>query len=93
MLTENDLAWFAARLAIALHETNREYLMGIHNLREELKDIPGGREMVMGYLDGGRTQIYCIGEHEIKFDGARIVSASDIRDALESKKKLFLSTP
>jgi len=92
-LSPNDLNWFAARLAIALHETNREYRMGIHNLREELRHIDGGKNLTMRYGESGRTQIFSIGEHELEFSGVQSVTAADIEAALEFKKKVFLNTP
>ena len=86
-MNETDLAWFAARLSIAVYDTNREYLMGhVADLRESLRDIPGGRSLTMRYEDGGATQVFQIGEDELPFPGSQSVSASDIRSELDKKK-------
>jgi len=34
-VNQTNLDWYAARLAVAIFDTNAEYRMGIHNLREE----------------------------------------------------------
>jgi hypothetical protein len=41
-LSPNDLDWFAARLSIAVYDTNREYLMDrLSQLKYGLGDVPG----------------------------------------------------
>ena len=41
-LSTNDLDWFAARLSLAVYDTNRESPeMSIYELRQALRDIPG----------------------------------------------------
>jgi hypothetical protein len=92
-VNQTNLDWYAARLAVAIFDTNAEYRMGIHNLREELKHVPGGKDLTMRYGSGGRTQIYTVGEEELEFSGVQSVTAADIEAALESKKKVFLNTP
>jgi len=84
-VNQSALDWFAARLAIAVHDTNAEQQMSIQAFREALKNIPGGDKMVMRYGNGGRTQIFVIGEDEIEVGPE--ATASDIEAALERKKK------
>lgn len=84
-MNQNDLDWYSARLAIAVHDTNAEQQMSINSVREALKHIPGGSSMTMRYGNGGRTQIFTIGEEEVEVGPD--ASASDIEAALERKKK------
>jgi hypothetical protein len=52
--TDSDLKWFAARLSIAVHETNREYSMGIGgDLKARLSAIPGIEEATSD-IEGGQ---------------------------------------
>jgi hypothetical protein len=52
--TDSDLKWFAARLSIAIHETNREYSMGIGgDLKARLGAIPGIEEATSD-IEGGQ---------------------------------------
>jgi hypothetical protein len=85
-VTPLDLDWFAARLAIAVHDTNAEQQMSIQTFREALKHIPGGSNMTMRYGLGGRTQIFIIGDDEVEVGPD--ATPSDIEAALERKKKL-----
>jgi hypothetical protein len=62
--------------------------MGVHDLREQLKHIPGGRDLTMRYEDGGSVQVFVIGEDEVRLPGSMSPRASDIEFALNSKKKL-----
>jgi hypothetical protein len=84
-VNETDLDWFAARLAIAVYETNAEQQMSIQAVREALKHIPGGKTMTMRYGAGGRTQIFMIGDDEVEVGPD--ATPSDIEAALERKKK------
>jgi|GEM_PF-6363404 len=59
--------------------------MSIQAFRVALKHIPGGDKMVMRYGQGGRTQIFVIGEDEVEVGPD--ATASDIEAALELKKK------
>lgn len=87
-MDQRNLDWFAARLAIAVYDINSEHRMGhITELREAMKDVPGGKDLIMRYEDGGTTQIYKIGEDELRFLGSCTVSADDLLTALEDKKK------
>ena len=61
-IKQNDLDWYAARLAIAVYDTNAEYRMSIQNIRDELKHLPGGSDLTMRYGQSGRTQIFMIGD-------------------------------
>lgn len=88
MLSGNDIDWFAARLAVAIHDTNAEYRMGVHDLREQLRHIPGGRDLTMRYEDGGAIQVFKIGDDEVRLPGTNFPSAPDIEAALEAKKKV-----
>lgn len=85
-MDQPNLEWFAARLAIAVHDTNAEQQMSIQAVREALKHIPGGKSMTMRYGAGGRTQIFQIGEDEVEVGPD--ASPSEIEAALERKKKL-----
>jgi hypothetical protein len=84
-VNQSALDWFAARLAIAVYDTNAEQQMSIQAFRVALKHIPGGDKMVMRYGPGGRTQIFVIGEDEVEVGPD--ATASDIEAALELKKK------
>lgn len=87
-MTPLDLDWYAARLAVAIYDTNAEYRMGVHDLREGLKHIPGGKNLTMRYESNG-DQVFIVGGEEVCFAGNRSVSAGDIEIALSlSKKKL-----
>jgi hypothetical protein len=54
--------------------------MGIHSLKEELKDIPGIGQLVMSYEDGGKVQVFSIGE--IKARVGPMAQIAEIRLAL-----------
>jgi hypothetical protein len=89
-VNQTDLDWYAARLAIAVHDINAEQQMSIQAVREALKHIPGGKSLTMRYGNGGRTQIFMIGDLEIETgpdatpaDIERLYEAG-----LELKKKL-----
>jgi hypothetical protein len=84
-VNQSALDWFAARLAIAVHDTNAEQQMSIQSFREALNHIPGGSSMTMRYGNGGRTQIFMIGDDEVEVGPD--ATASDIEAALERKKK------
>lgn len=87
MISQNDLDWYAARLAIAVYDTNAEYRMSIQNIRDELRHLPGGPELTMRYGEGGRTQIFMIGG--IAVEVGPLATALDIEAAfVEAKKKL-----
>ena len=88
MLSQTEMDWFAARLSVAVYDTNAEYRMGIHDLRQQLKHIPGGRDLTMRYEDGGAVQVFKIGEDEVRLPGSQFPNAAAIEAALESKKKV-----
>lgn len=53
-LSANDLAWFAARLSLAVYDTNRETpAMLIHEMREALKGLPGLEDLQITYQPDG----------------------------------------
>lgn len=83
-MNETDLAWIAAELACELNRIRCEERMSINAFREALSDIPGGMQMTMRYGDGGRTQIFKIGEDEVEVGPD--ATAEDIRAALTKKK-------
>ena len=85
MLSQANLDWYAARLAIAVHDTNAEQQMSIQSIREALSHIPGGQSMTMRYGAGGRTQIFVIGDEEVEVGPD--ATATEIEAALELKKK------
>jgi hypothetical protein len=84
-VNQTDLDWYAARLAIAVHDINAEQQMSIQAVREALKHIPGGKSLTMRYGNGGRTQIFMIGDDEVEVGPD--ATPSDIEAALERKKK------
>jgi hypothetical protein len=85
-VNQTNLDWYAARLAIAVHDINAEQQMSIQAVREALKHIPGGKSLTMRYGAGGRTQIFMIGDYEVEVGPD--ATPSDIEAALERKKKL-----
>lgn len=68
--------------------------MSINTFRQALAHIPGGPEMTMRYGNGGRTQIFQIGDLEI--ETGPDATAADIEQlyeaGLELKKKVFSNT-
>jgi hypothetical protein len=57
-LNQNDLDWYAARLAIAVHETRRlTPEMSVLELKDALKDIPGIDTMTVGYSRDGKQLV------------------------------------
>ena len=85
LLDQNHIDWFATRLAIAVHDINAEQQMSIQAIREALSHIPGGSNATMRYGQGGRTQIFMIGDEEVEVGPE--ATASDIEAELERKKK------
>lgn len=86
LLEQHDIDWIAAELACELNRIRCLEQMSINVIREALKHIPGGRNMTMRYGQGGRTQIFMIGEDEVEVGPE--AGPSDIEAALEHKKKL-----
>lgn len=79
--------WYATRLAVAVLDTNTEYRMSIHSIRQDLKHLPGGAGATMRYGDGGRTQIFTIGDVTVEVGPE--ATSRDIEAAFhEAKKKL-----
>ncbi len=85
MLGQTHLDWFATRLALAVHDINADQQMSIQAIREALSHIPGGSEARMRYGQGGRTQIFMIGDEEVEVGPE--ATAADIEAELERKKK------
>ena len=56
--------------------------MGIADLREQLKDLPGAATLTMSYQDGGRTETYKIGETIVSVEAG--ATAKAIREAFEA---------
>lgn len=54
------------RLNLAVYDTNAEYRMSIHDLRQGLKHIPGSQDLVMQYGNGGATEIYIMGDVHVE---------------------------
>jgi len=66
MLQQNDLEWYAARISIAVYDTNRETPeMSAYELREALKGIPGSEDLTIGRADNG-NQIIHIGDKTLE---------------------------
>src|SRR4051812_24994772 len=61
--TRADLDWFAARLSIAVYDTNAEYRMGIYELKQQLRHLQGINDLTMRYGKGD-AQIFRMGEIE-----------------------------
>lgn len=64
--------------------------MSINAIRKALAHLTGGKDATMRYGQGGRTQIFQIGEEEVEVGPD--ATAADIEAALESKKKVCLTT-
>ena len=88
-MNQNHLDWFAARLAIAVYETNAEQQMSIQHFRKALDHIPGAKSMTMRYGLGGCTQIFQIGDDEVEVGPD--ATASEIEAALHKKKVQHLN--
>ena len=58
--------------------------MSIRELREQLSDIPGASTMTMEYENGGRIQVFKIGEVEVRLESGLTNLAPAIRAAIES---------
>jgi hypothetical protein len=86
LLEQHDIDWIAAELACELNRIRCEERMSINAVREALKHIPGGANLTMRYGNGGRTQIFVIGEDEVEVGPD--ATPTDIEAALERKKKL-----
>jgi hypothetical protein len=89
LLNQNHLDWFAARLSIAVYDTNQEYRLGIVNLKEQLAHIPGINNLTMQYGQG--TEIYTMGDIEVEVPA--MATPEEIAKALANpfdnpKKKL-----
>jgi hypothetical protein len=72
---------------IAVYDTNAEYRMSIQAVRDALKHLPGGDKITMRYGDGGRTQVFTIGEQAVEV-GPEATTAEIEAAFNESKKKL-----
>jgi len=75
---------YARDLERAILQLSREQRMGIASLRESLKSFPGASSLTMNYKDGGRTEVYAMGETSIEVPAG----ASDTEVADAFKKKL-----
>lgn len=84
LLDDTDIAWIAAELACEVNRINCEQRMSINTIRQGLSHIPGGANATMRYGQGGRTQIFMIGEEEVEVGPD--ATASDIEAALNKKK-------
>ena len=57
-MNKSDLDWFAARLAIGIHEINRGgRAMLIEEMREGLKEIPGFESLKIEYGPSGHQKL------------------------------------
>ena len=82
-LSQNDLDWFAARLSIAVHDTNREFrALSVQDLKEKLRDIPGIENLSMFYRAG--RQMFALNGYVAETDPNATVAEieSAIRTAL-----------
>lgn len=86
MLSQHHLDWFAARLLIAVKDTNDEFrkqYMGIVNIKQALAHVPGIDSLTMQYGDKG-VQVFKWGDMSVEVPansseaavGAAITSAT-----------------
>jgi len=81
-MNDTDLAWFAARLAIAVHETRRlTPEMSVLELREALKGIEGAEYLTMSYGPSGQQLIHIADK---TLEVGPMASNHEIRLALEN---------
>ncbi len=82
MLSQSDLDWFAARLSIAVYDTNRETPeMSVYELKEALKDITGIDTLTIQSASNG-NQVLTIGDRTLEVSPA--ASHDEIRLALQN---------
>lgn len=62
MISENDLRWFAARLLIAMEDTRKYGGMGVHELKQALRDIPGVESLTLVNLPNGNQRVTIAGQ-------------------------------
>lgn len=58
--------------------------MSINTLREQLQDIPGAGSLIMSYEDGGKVQVFTIGDRSVRLGPG--ATAADIRAAFAAKR-------
>lgn len=94
-LSQNDLDWFAARLSLAVYDTNREIRMGIYQLREQLKHLPGAQDLTMQNGNGGKTEIYIMGDVRVELPAGSSQSAIEaaLMNPFEDVKKKLSQKP
>jgi hypothetical protein len=81
-LSQNDLDWLAARLSIAVYDTNRTTPeMSVRELKEALRDIPDIETLTIGYAPNG-NQILHVADRSIEVSPA--ASNEEIRLALQN---------
>jgi hypothetical protein len=79
-LKQSDLDWFAARLSIAVYDTNRiTPEMSVFELKQALVDIPGIETMAVGYAPNG-NQLVTIDDKTVEV--GPMASNDEIRFAL-----------
>jgi hypothetical protein len=92
-ISQNDLDWFAARLSIAVYDTNRELraAMGIHELQTSLRQCgtPGAESLTMQYGPAG-VQNFIMGDVNVTLPPN--ASEADILAAL-SNPFLYAALP
>jgi hypothetical protein len=80
LVSRNDLGWYAARLAIAVHETRRlTPEMSVLDLRSALQGIEGSESLTVSYARSG-NQIIHLGDKELEV--GPMASNAEIRAAL-----------
>lgn len=80
-LSQNDLDWYAARLAIAVYDTNRETPeMSVQELREALRDVEGSANLTISY--NGPNQVIHVGDKSLEV--GPMASNDEIRLALQN---------
>ena len=81
-MNANDLEWLAARLLIAVYDTNRESeAMSVQALKSALADIPGSQELTINYAPNGNQLITIDGK---TLEVGPMASNDEIRLALQN---------
>lgn len=77
------LDWLAARLSIAVYDTNRDKdnKMSVYDLKQALSDIPGIENLTLGYSQNG-NQLITLGDKQLEV--SPMASNEEIRVALQN---------
>lgn len=81
MLSQNDLDWFAARLAIAVYDVTRNPEMSVYELREALRGTKGIEDLTLTTAPNG-NQVIAIDGKKLEF--SPMASNDEIISALQN---------